>query len=208
MLPMQNFHVALPVEAELNAQIEITNNLTVFVKLLDNQPPPTTATTSTNNSNATSAALAAAASTAGPVTTVGGTTVTQHAPTITGQSMVGPSISGPTITGPTITGPTIHINMPQNFQQSAPSSVVVPKVAQAVLKKVGQGSTTQPAVGKSGATIPSIFLPKPQRIAALQQAMQDLTSDPTRLLETHFTASSTLNDKVSGDLIFDCMNNV
>jgi hypothetical protein len=36
MLPMQNFHVALPLEQELYARIEITNNLTVFVKLLDN----------------------------------------------------------------------------------------------------------------------------------------------------------------------------
>lgn len=201
-LPMQTFHVQLPLEQEPIALIEITNNLTVFVKLLDNQPPPTTATTNNSGASAASASLSST-TTAGPVTTVGGATVTQ-APS---QSMVGPSITGPSITGPTITGPTIHINLPQNIQQSAPStSVMLPRPVQAVLKKVGHGSTMQPAAGKPGAKVPDLFLSTQERAAALRQKLQDLTSDPVKLLETHFNATAPQNDKVSDylGLFVDC----
>lgn len=184
MMPVQNFHVAVPSEHEKTAKIEITNNSTVFVNLLDSQPPPpTTAATTTANSNAAAASATSTASAAGPV---GGTTVTQHAPTITGQSM----------TGPTITGPTIHINMPQNFQQSAPS--VLPQAVQSLFKKAGQGTTTQPALGKPGAKTPANFLPRAERIKAVEQLVNELTSNAKTLLLTHFKGVPVSpNNKVS-----------
>jgi hypothetical protein len=158
-LQFQQFYVPLPLEQESNAQIAIANNLKVYVKVLDNQQPAA----NNNSNNVNSGALSAqSAATSGPVTTtsIGGTTVS-NAPSITGQSMVGPSN---TITGPTITGPTININIPQHFQQMAP----MPTVVQALVKKVGLGSTTQPAIDRPGAKVPDMKIPRTPKAEVFQ----------------------------------------
>ena len=182
----QQVKLQLPISDEANAFIEITDNAIVFVKLIDNQPAAGShnGNSSNNNVDAGTSAALSAATTSGPVTTVGGTTVTTS-PHITGLST--------SIVGPNITGPNITINMPQSIQQPAAS---VPKVVQSLVKKVGSGTRTMPAVGRPGAPVAPIFLSKQQREEELRQRRAALTANPEQLLLTHFSASGESPDLV------------
>lgn len=168
------FCVALAPEQEADAQIDVANGLIIFVKL-NNQQPTISNNNNNNNNSATSnysstmqGAPSASAQrqsvTTGPVATFSGITVSQQAPTIT--------------------GPTININMPQQFQQSAPPPMarVPEQVVQGLVKRVGLGSTIQPAVGRPGARVPSMFELRAEREAKFQEHMLQFLSDPANLL--------------------------
>ena len=65
------------------------------------------------------------------------------------------------------------------------------------MKKVGLGSTTQPAIDRPGAKVPDMFLSKKQRVEAHERQMSRLTSDPESLLFTYYSTTGALNNTVS-----------